>query len=353
MKRNHTLGTGVVLSLALAAPHATEACTRAVYFGLEGQTVTGRTMDWFMSDMDTNMWLYPRGLERNSNTAAPLVWTSKYGSVVTTVFEGVATDGMNEAGLVANMLYLVESDYPPAVEGDTRPTMPITAWAQYVLDNFATTAEAVEALRKEEFRMVTVAAPTGEPGTVHLSISDASGDSAIFEYLDGKLVIHHSRDYQIMTNSPTFDQQLALDAYWKNIGGSVMLPGTNRAADRFARASYYINEATQTADPRRAVATVFSVMRNASVPIGVKIPGQPNIADTLWLTVSDQKNKVYYYQDTNSPSILWANLNTMDFSEGSGPRRLTMDGNPDLAGDQSANFQPADLFKFMSPDFPH
>jgi choloylglycine hydrolase len=343
---------GAALSLALAAPVA-DACSRAVYFGQEGQTITGRTMDWFMSDMDTNMWLYPRGLERNSNTATPLAWTSKYGSVVTTVYEGVATDGMNEAGLVANMLYLVEADYPPVVEGDTRPTLPITAWAQYVLDNYATTAEAVEALRKEEFRMVTVSAPTGEPGTVHLSISDASGDSAIFEYLDGKLVIHHGREYQIMTNSPTYDQQLALAAYWKTIGGSVMLPGTNRAADRFARMSYYINEATQTADPRRAVATVFSIMRNVSVPLGIKIPGQPNIADTLWLTVSDQKNKVYYYQDTNSPSILWANLNAMDFSEGSGPRRLTMDGNPDLAGDQSANFQPAELFKFMSPDFPH
>ncbi len=353
MKRTLKAGLGAVLSMAMAAPFAAEACSRAVYFGEDGQTVTGRTMDWFISDMDTNLWLYPRGLERNSNTANPLVWTSKYGNVVTTVYEGVSTDGMNEAGLVANMLYLVEADYPPATEGDTRPTLPISAWVQYVLDNYATTAEAVEGLRREEFRIVPITAPTGEPGTVHLSISDASGDSAIFEYIDGKLVIHHGREYQIMTNSPTYDQQLALAAYWKNIGGSVMLPGTNRAADRFARMSYYINEATQTADPRRAVATVFSVMRNVSVPIGIKIPGQPNIADTLWLTVSDQKNKVYYYQDTNSPSILWANLNALDFSEGSGPRRLLMDGNPDLAGDQTANFQPAELFEFMSPDSPH
>ena len=353
MKRILKIGMCAVLSMAMAAPHLAEACSRVVYFGEDGQTVTGRTMDWFMSDMDTNMWLYPRGLERTSNTATPLIWTSKYGSVVTTIYEGAAADGMNEAGLVANLLYLVEADYPPATEGDTRPTLPISAWAQYLLDNFATTAEAVEAMRREEFRVVPITAPTGEPGTVHLSISDASGDSAIFEYLDGKLVIHHGREYQIMTNSPTYDQQLALAAYWKTIGGSVMLPGTNRAADRFARMSYYINEATQTSDPRRAVATVFSVMRNVSVPLGIKIPGQPNIADTLWLTVADQKNKVYYYQDTNSPSILWANLNAMDFSEGSGPRRLQMDGNPDLAGDQTANFQPAELFRFMSPDAPH
>jgi hypothetical protein len=37
-------------------------------------------MDWFISDMDTNMWLYPRGLERVSNTKTPLTWTSKFGS---------------------------------------------------------------------------------------------------------------------------------------------------------------------------------------------------------------------------------------------------------------------------------
>lgn len=341
---------GAVLSIAMAAPQFAEACSRAVYFGLDGQTVTGRTMDWFVSDMDTNIWLYPRGLERNSNTKAPFSWKSKYGSVVTTIYEGAAADGMNEKGLVANLLYLPQSEYPPESAGDKRPTLPNSAWVQYVLDNYATTAEAVEALRKEEFRVVAIKAPTGEPGTVHLSISDASGDSAILEYLDGKLVIHHGKEYQVMTNAPPFDQQLALNKYWESIGGSIMLPGTNRASDRFVRLSFYINEAKQSADPREAVATVFSVMRNVSVPIGIKLPGQPNIADTLWLTVSDQKNKVYYYQSTISPSIIWAKLGELDFNEGSGPRRLQLDGNPDVAGNQTGNFKPAELFKFITPD---
>ena len=84
---------------------------------------------------------------------------------------------------------------------------------------------------------------------MHLSISDASGDSAIFEYIDGKLVIHHGKQYQVMTNSPVFERAASPLRYWKQIGGSTMLPGTNRATDRFARVSYYINEATQTADP--------------------------------------------------------------------------------------------------------
>ena len=312
-----------LLIASLLAPAVSNACSRAVYFGKEGQTVTGRTMDWFVSDMDTNLWLYPRGLARTSNTKIPFNWKSQYGSVVTTVYEGVATDGMNEKGLVANLLYLAEAKFPAAKPDDKRPTLPISAWVQYILDSYATTAEAVEGLRKEEFRTVTIAAPTGEPGTVHFSVSDASGDSAIFEFIDGKLVIHHGKQYQVMTNSPTFSEQLPLAAYWKSIGGSTMLPGTNRATDRFARLSYYINEATQTADPRRAVATVFSIMRNASVPIGIKIPGQPNIADTLWLTVSDQKNKVYYYQDTNSPGILWVKLNEIDFKEEFRPAQAT------------------------------
>lgn len=347
---NNRLALALLVAGTLLVPSMSEACTRAVYFGKDGQTVTGRTMDWFVSDMDTNLWLYPRGLERKSGTSSPFSWKSKYGSVVTTIYEGAAADGMNEKGLVANLLYLPESKYPPETAGDTRPTLPNSAWVQYVLDNYATTAEAVEGLRKEEFRIVAIKAPTGEPGTVHLSVSDASGDSAIFEYLDGKLTIHHGREYQVMTNSPPFDQQLSLNQYWKTIGGSTMLPGTNRAADRFVRASYYINEATQTADRRTAVAAVFSVMRNVSVPIGVKLPGQPNIADTLWLTVADQKNKVYYYQSTNSPSIIWARLGALDFTEGSGPRRLQLDGFPDTAGDQTGNFKPAELFNFITPD---
>ncbi|WP_139556010.1 linear amide C-N hydrolase [Methylotetracoccus oryzae] len=347
MTTRHALAA--LLSASLLIPSVADTCTRAVYFGLEGQTVTGRTMDWFMSDMDTNLWLYPRGLQRTSGTAKPTVWKSKYGSVVTTIYEGASADGMNEKGLVANLLYLPESKYPPETAADKRPTLPNSAWVQYVLDNYAAVAEAVADLRKEKFRVVAIKAPTGEPGTVHLSISDASGDSAIFEYLDGKLVIHHGRQYQVMTNSPTFDQQLALNTYWDKIGGSVFIPGTNRAADRFVRASYYINEAKQSADPRTAVATVLSVMRNVSVPIGIKIPGQPNIADTLWLTVSDQKNKVYYYQDTNSPSIVWADFRKLDFSEGSGARKLQLDGNPDIGGNQTANFKPAEVFKFMIP----
>lgn len=61
-----------LLSTSMLIPDISAACSRAVYFGKDGQTVTGRTMDWFVSDMNTNLWLYPRGLERTSNTKLPV-----------------------------------------------------------------------------------------------------------------------------------------------------------------------------------------------------------------------------------------------------------------------------------------
>jgi penicillin V acylase-like amidase (Ntn superfamily) len=44
-----------------------------------------------------------------------------------------------------------------------------------------------------------------------------------------------------------------------------LLPGTVRAAERFARANYYSNASQPLGKPREAVAAVFSVMRNVSV----------------------------------------------------------------------------------------
>jgi choloylglycine hydrolase len=152
-----------------------------------------------------------------------------------------------------------------------------------------------------------------------------------------------------MTNSPIFEQQLALNRYWQEIGGTVMLPGTNRAADRFVRASFYINAVPQTDDPREAVAAVFSVIRNCSVPRGISTPDQPNISSTIWRTVSDHKNLIYYYENTAAPSILWVDLKRLDFSEGSGPRKLDLAGDTLRGADQTANFRPSPPFRFLAP----
>ncbi|MFO0926918.1 MAG: linear amide C-N hydrolase [Gemmataceae bacterium] len=340
------IGVVALAVLGVVAP-LTVACTRAVYFGKEGQTVTGRSMDW-MEDVQSDLWVFPRGMARDGGVGADsLQWTSRYGSVVTCAYKAVSVDGMNEKGLVANLLYLAESEFPP--ETDPRPGVSVGGWAQYALDRFATVAEAVAELKKQAFRVVPADAPNGSKGTVHLALSDPTGDSAICEYIQGKLVVHHGRKFQVMTNSPPFNEQLALNRYWEQVGGTVMLPGTNRAADRFVRASFYINACRQSADPREAVAAVFSVIRNASVPRGISTPAQPNIASTIWRTVSDQKNRVYYFEDTARPSLVWVKLDRIDFQPGSGVRKVTLTGKEDLAGDQTTRFEKAEPYKFLAP----
>ena len=52
------------------------------------------------------------------------------------------------------------------------------------------------ALTATPLRVVTAQVPGQERlATVHLAMSDASGDSAIVEYIDGEQVIHHGRQY--------------------------------------------------------------------------------------------------------------------------------------------------------------
>lgn len=75
---------------------------------------------------------------------------TKYGSIITSAFEIASTDGMNEKGLVANLLWLPEAQYP--ARDKNKPGLAITIWVQYMLDNFATVEEAVSLSTKIRFK---------------------------------------------------------------------------------------------------------------------------------------------------------------------------------------------------------
>jgi choloylglycine hydrolase len=341
MHRQFLVAAAVLMALATAA----QACTRCVYLGPNDTVLVARSMDW-VEDPGSEVWVFPRGMKRNG-AAGPgsLEWTSRYGSAVVSFYGIAAVDGINEKGLVANTLYLVESDYGTRVAG--RPTMSIACWTQYVLDSFATVNEAVAALEKEPFTLSAPILPNGEPAVGHMAISDPTGDSAILEYVKGKLVVHHGRQFQVMTNSPTFDQQLSLNTYWKEIGGLTMLPGTNRAADRFARASFYVTNLPQTADPKRAVAQIFSVIRGVSVPLGFTVPDKPNIASTIWRTVYDHKDRVMYFDSATSPTVFWLPLESLSFDAGAPVKRLALKAGETYSGDASETLKPAEPFAFL------
>lgn len=308
-------------------------------------------MDW-RTDVGTNLWVLPQGIERTGEAGErSLTWTSKYGSVVATGYDISTTDGVNEPGLNANLLWLAESEYPDLISNPDTPKLSISLWAQYMLDNFATVAEAVSFLETEPFIVVTAEVP-GEDrlATLHLSLSDASGDSAIIEYINGKQVIHHDRSYQVMTNSPTFERQLAMEEYWQQIGGTVFLPGTNRAADRFARASFYINAIPRDGSQTDTFASVFSVIRNVSVPFGLNTDEEPNISSTRWRTVVDHQAQLYFFESAISPSVFWVDLNRIDFSPGlNNVKKLDLGPNQShiYSGEVSSKFVVTKPFPFL------
>lgn len=335
------------ISMAVMAS-AADACTRVVYHGPSDRILTGRSMDW-SSPMISNLWVLPRGLVRDGLAGErSLQWKAKYGSLVVTGYDIATVDGMNEAGLVANMLWLISSEYPQD-DGET-PQMSLSIWAQFFLDNFGTVSEAVLYLDDNPFHTVTKDVPM-QPGrltTVHLSLSDSKGDSAILEWIDGDLKVYHGKEYRVMTNDPPYDQQLAITEYWKGVNPREVMPGTTRAADRFARTDTYIDMVVQSDEPRTAAAAVFSVVRNASVPYGISIPDSPNLSTTRWRVVADHKDKLFYVESAISPNVFWIDMKKLDFTEGATVRKLDlgMDMEAIQSGESSNAFEAAEPFEF-------
>jgi choloylglycine hydrolase len=276
-------------------------------------------------------------------------WTSKYGSVITAGFDVATADGLNEKGLAVNMLYLGECDF--GTRDASRPGVSWSTYTQYLLDSYATVEEAVAGEKAEKIQIVTTPLPgsVSKPPTLHFSLSDATGDSAVFEWLKGKLVIHHGKQYKVMTNSPTFDEQLALNKYWETVDGDAMLPGTRRPADRFVRATYYESRLPDPKTARNAVANVMSVMRNVSVPFGEADPNRPNVSPTHWRTVSDNTNRIYYFESASSPSMVWVKLDSADLKKGAAVKRLKLGAEFEHSGDVTAKFEVAKPFTFMGP----
>jgi len=338
------LVAGLIFSTTL---QQADACSRLLYKTGNGTYITARSMDWVDPDLTTDLWVFPQGIERNGGGSEnALTWTSKYGSVISSFYGTASADGMNEKGLVGNMQYLTESNYgDPAKTG--KPTISIGAWLQYFLDNYATVGEAVAAMQDPPFTIVSKPVANGIAAAIHMAISDATGDSAIFEYIDGKLVIHHGPQYVVMTNSPIYSEQLKLNNYWDRIGGENFLPGTFSATDRYVRLSYLLKTVENYEDRQLALATAFSLIRGVSPPIGMTSPSRPMSPETLWRTVADHDAKTYYFDSALFPSVFWVDLNKVDLKPGAKVKTLVISKDNPLAGEVSSQLKEAEPFEFL------
>jgi penicillin V acylase-like amidase (Ntn superfamily) len=321
------------------------ACSRVFINDRKLAKIVVRSMDLPLSIPERpKFFVFPRGMARSSdNSVIPGIrakvegigsnfvrWTSRLGNVVMTGFDGAATDGLNENGLAAHVLELGESQHEPK---DDRSELPDSHWAQYVLDTFATVKDVVDAHNAGKFRVVAAwSTELGylKPLGLHLAVEDASGDSAIFEFVKGKLVIHHGPEYRVMTNDPTLDEMLVRMKKYKEFGGTEELPGSLKPEYRFARLAAYYKYLPDPKNYTEAVAGAMSLLRIAQVPFRdpARVPAdeQGPFAgiQTNWVSAADVTNDIYYVNSATVPSLFWLELKKVNFS----PRAPVMFLNP-------------------------
>jgi penicillin V acylase-like amidase (Ntn superfamily) len=320
-------------------------CTRILWNDNGVAVVTSRTVDWPVPT-DPVLTVFPRGSVHDGGVAGEervaegnsACWASVYGTLVTT-FYGVATvDGVNERGLAAHLLYLSETDFGP--RNPAVPGVHAGLWGQFALDQAADVGEALDLLAGPQVVMMEA---RGTKATVHLALEDAAGDSAIIEYLDGKAVVHHGPQYKIMTNDPSYEEQLKLLAEldFSRPSCDMPLPGNVNARDRFQRASYFCALLPSPQDDREAAAGVLAIARNVSVPFGAPYDDF-GVYNTEYRTVCDLTSRRYFFEFTTAPNVIWADLDRLDFEQGAPV--MTLDpADVNLAGEVSAAFRPAQL----------
>ena len=274
-----SLNQKIIFISSLLSLNLSYGCTTVFWNDNTQAKVVARTVDLFIPDMP-KIIVYPRGIERNGETGTnTLKWTSKYGNVVVSEFNSPAiSDGINEHGLTAHLLYLTGSNYGK-VKGET-PTLSNLMWAQYLLDNYKTVDEVIRAT--DTFQLMPTVVHN-QTWPVHLSIQDATGDAAVIEFINGKKIVYHGSQYTVMTNEPAYNIQLSNLKRYQTFGGKLPLPGDSDPLSRFVRVSTYLKTLPVPLDLRETIAGIFSVIRTAMVPFGA-VDTSGNKTEDAWAT---------------------------------------------------------------------
>src|SRR2546422_2913967 len=293
----------------------TFACTTFCLVG-RGEVLFGRNYDWTIGD--ALVLVNKRGVAKtatiiDSDNGAK--WISKYGSVTFNQYgRENPTGGMNEMGLVVEQMWLSDTEYPKV---DARPAVGSQEWIQYVLDNSATTSEAIknaEGLRIES------------DVKVHYLINDKAGMTASVEFLKGMMVVHTGANLATPTlTNDTYDNSLN---YAKHT--DVAKANSNESLDRFTRAVKQTKDFNRRPlSDQQAVAYAFDVLTDVA---------QKNRTDTRtqWSIVYDQKRGKVYFRTLPSPQVKSVDTKAFDYACGTPVKMFDM--NAKESGDVTARF---------------
>ncbi|APV51234.1 hypothetical protein BWI17_17040 [Betaproteobacteria bacterium GR16-43] len=279
-------------ALALLTALPASACTTFCVRGPDG-LVFGRSYDYGFGE--GMVLVNARGLEKVSLLERnPARWTAKYGSVT---FNQYGRDnpmgGVNERGFVVELMELQETKYPPL---DSRPQLGALEWVQYLLDNFATVNEAIAGSKRVRI---------GTSIPIHFLFADRKGDTAVVEFLNGRMMVRHGENVpsRVLANTP-YDEDLEYAAKRTlsppSPKGEGDLPrGIEGSRERFARAARAV-KAFEAAPTSGAIDRSFEILDEVAQK-----------GHTQWQIVYDLGRSTIHYRTTvnrERRSIAYANL---------------------------------------------
>lgn len=314
MKKSFILIISILTSFFTAI-----ACTTFLIHH-NGQLIFGRNYDWVTDAglVCTNQ----RGLYKTSYKmpdGETISWIAQYGSITFNQYgKEFPTGGMNEKGLVVELMWLDETKYP---EADKRPSIGVLQWIQYQLDNCASIEEVIASDKK--LRITSTSAP------LHYLVADANGNAATIEFLDGKLLVHKGSDlpFPVLTNS-TYEESKLTGAP-KSSGNYESFQ--NNSIERFAKACRMVTQFTENKITTPVVDYAFSILDNVS-------QGD----HTKWSIVYDLKNKIIRFKTKSFITVKTISLSAFDFSCSVSSKAFDM--NQTGKGDISK------AFKYFSPE---
>lgn len=262
------------------------ACT-TFFINKDGQMVFGRNYDWITDAgmISTNL----RGLSKTSlktENGETISWVSRYGSITFNQYgKEFPTGGMNEKGLVVELMWLDETKYPA---NDNRPAVGVLQWIQYQLDNCSTIDEVVAT--DKTLRI----SPTGTT-PLHYLIADANGNAATIEFLNGKMVVHKGNELSlpVLTNS-IYDESV------KSFKNSVSYG--NNSLERFNQACRMIQQLHTTNSQKPVADYAFDILNEVA---------QGNY--TKWSIVYDLTNKTIHFKTNRFKQIKTVSFSSFDF----------------------------------------
>ena len=289
------------------------ACT-TFFINENGKMVFGRNYDWVSGSGSVNTNL--RGLAKTSfpmKEGKTISWISKYGSITFNQYgKEFPTGGMNEKGLVVELMWLDETQYPSP---DDRPAISVLQWIQYQLDNCSTVEEVVAT--DKILRIATIGTTP-----LHYLVADSKGNAATIEFLNGRMIVQKGGDLKpaVLTNS-TYKESLS---YTKSNSPGASYDGSSLG--RFATACSMI----QQYDSK-----VHGSVINYSFSILNKV-AQGSF--TKWSIVYDLSDLKIYFKTNTQQGVKSVNFSSFDFQCSQKPMSLEL--NTSVSGDVSMKFLP-------------